>query len=138
MTESDTLSATDVEQTTNHLRALEGRRYEAVVSGDFDAFAALCHPELVYTHSNGERDSLESYLQKCRAGHYVYHRIEHPIENIIVVGDVAVVVGEMNADITAAGAAKRLENSAIGVWVREDDDWKFLAYQPTPKPVAAA
>lgn len=137
MTASDVLSVTDVERTKALIRELEQRRYEAVVNEDFEAFSALCHPELVYTHSNGERDSLASYLEKCRGGHYAYHQIEHPIEDIVVIGDVVIVVGEMNADITAGGAAKRLENVSMAVWIRDGDAWKLLAYQPTPKSVPA-
>lgn len=128
---TETAAATDAE-----IQRLEQLRYEAVTNQDFESFNELCHADLIYTHSNGERDSLRSYLDKCRSGHYVYHRIDHPIEDIVVVGDVALVIGEMNADITVAGKPKRLENTSIAVWVREGGAWKFLAYQPTPKPVS--
>ena len=40
--------------------SLEDRRYEAVLRSDFDAFAELCHEDLVYAHSNGERDDLRA------------------------------------------------------------------------------
>jgi ketosteroid isomerase-like protein len=113
---------------------LEYRRYEAVTKQDFEAFEAMCHPDLVYTHSNGERDSLESYLHKCRTGHYVYHRIAHPVEKVVIAGDTAIVVGEMQADITAGGKDLHLNNSSLAVWVRGDGAWKLLAYQPTVLP----
>jgi uncharacterized protein (TIGR02246 family) len=116
------------------VRALEDRRYAAVVSGDFDAFAALAHPELAYTHSNGELDDLDSYLAKCRSGHYVYHRIDHPVDRIVVTGDTAVVIGEMHAELTAGGVEKTLANRSLAVWVRVDGDWRLLAYQPTVLP----
>jgi ketosteroid isomerase-like protein len=110
---------------------LERKRYEAVMKQDFTAFGAMCHPDLVYTHSNGERDSLDSYLHKCRTGHYVYHRIEHPVEKVVLVGDTAIVVGEMRADITAGGKDLHLDNNSLAVWVRAGGAWKLLAYQPT-------
>jgi hypothetical protein len=84
---------------------LERQRYAAIVAGDFDGFAAVCHPELMYTHSTGVTDSLDSYLAKCHEGFYVYHHVDHPVERIVVTGDAALVLGEMNADLTAGGVA---------------------------------
>ena len=120
----------DVETIT----ALERRRFDAMVAGDFDAFAAVAHPELMYTHSSGTTDSLESYLRKCRDGFYVYHQIDHPVTKIVVTGDVAVVLGEMNADLTARGVRKRLHNTSTAVWVRAGESWRLIAYHATPKP----
>ncbi|WP_037363132.1 nuclear transport factor 2 family protein [Amycolatopsis orientalis] len=116
------------------IRALEEERYTAMASGDIDAFAALAHPELAYTHSNAVTDTLDSYREKLRSGYYVYHRIDHPIDRIVISGDTAVVVGEMHADITAGGTRKTLANKALAVWVREDGRWLLLAYQPTVLP----
>lgn len=114
------------------IRSLENKRYDAIIAGDFDSFAALAHPDLIYTHSNGVVDTLESYLIKCRDGYYLYHMIEHPIDEIRIVGDVALVIGEMNGSITSAGVPKTLKNKCLAVWVKEDGHWKLSAYQPTP------
>lgn len=116
------------------IRELEDLRFDAVVAGDFDAFASYSHPDLRYTHSNAVTDTLEAYLKKCREGFYVYHSIEHPIDRIFFTVDTALVFGEMKADLTAAGTRKQLDNSSLAVWQRIDDDWKLLAYQPTAKP----
>lgn len=129
-----THSSTDVDTETT-IRALEDERYGAVLRGDFDAFAALAHPELTYTHSNGAVDSLDSYRDKVENGFYLYHRIDHPVDKVVVSGDTALVVGEMHADITAGGTRKTLANRALAVWVRADDRWRLLAYQPTVLPV---
>ncbi|KFU81872.1 conserved hypothetical protein [Amycolatopsis lurida] len=128
------VTTADIEST---IRSLEEARYAAVIAGDADAFAAHAHPDLAYTHSNAVTDTLESYVDKLRSGFYVYHRIDHPVDRILVSGDTAVVVGEMLADITAGGTRKTLANKALAVWVREDGRWLLLAYQPTvlPEPV---
>ncbi|MEB8340179.1 nuclear transport factor 2 family protein [Streptomyces endophyticus] len=133
MTASSTPTA-GVEET---IRSLEDARYEAVIAGDLEAFTALAHPELAYTHSNAVVDTRDSYLDKLRAGFYVYHRIEHPVDRIVVTGDTAVVVGEMHADLTAGGVRKTLANRSLAVWVRESDRWLLLAYQPTVLPQEA-
>ncbi|GAA5110541.1 nuclear transport factor 2 family protein [Haloechinothrix salitolerans] len=111
---------------------LEAKRYQAVVDGEFDVFRSLCHPDLVYTHSDGSRDSVDSYLDKCRSGFYVYHQVDHPVDEVLLAGDTAVVVGQMNASITAGGKRKQLVNNSIAVWVKDNGTWLLLAYQPTP------
>lgn len=118
--------------------ALEDRRYEAVLRADFEAFADLCHEELVYVHSNGERDDLGSYMEKCRQGVYVYHRIDHPVDQVKIIGNVGLVMGDMQAELTIKGTRTSLDNTALAVWVREGSSWKLLAYQPTPKPGPAS
>lgn len=115
------------------IRELEDRRYSAVVDEDFDTLESLCHSGLVYTHSRGDRDSRASYLAKLRQGYYKYQRIDHPIDEVLLVGDTAVVVGEMNAELWVDGIAKKLTNAAIAIWTKDSGSWKFLAYQPTPR-----
>ncbi|MFB6831108.1 nuclear transport factor 2 family protein [Streptomyces hydrogenans] len=119
------------------IRALEDARYAAVIAGDVDAFTSLAHPELAYTHSNALVDTLESYQDKLRSGFYVYHRIDHPVDRIIVTGNTAMVIGEMHADITAGGVRKTLANRSMAVWIREQDRWLLLGYQPTVLPEEA-
>jgi len=124
----------DAEQDIEVITDLERRRFAAMVAGDFDDFAALCHPDLIYTHSTAVTDTLDSYLAKCRDGFFDYHQIDHPVTKVVVAGDVGLVLGEMNADLTIGGARKQLRNSSLAVWVRDGDSWKLIGYQPTPKP----
>jgi len=124
----------EAEKDEQALRALEDRRYAAIVAGDFADFAAVCHPELLYTHSTAVTDTLESYLEKCRSEYYVYHHVDHPVHRIVVAGDTALVLGEMNADLTADGVRKQLRNNSLAVWVRDGGTWKLIGYQPTPRP----
>lgn len=125
-------SADPLAATKTHILDLETARYRAVLDGDFDAFRRLCHPQLVYTHSDSARDTLQSYIDKCQSGYYTYSRIDHPVEDVLVIGDTAVVVGRMSASIIAGGAPKELNNNSIAVWVKSADTWLLLAYQPTP------
>jgi len=124
----------DTQADETALRGLEDARFDAVVAGDLDTFASHCHPDLLYTHSNAVVDTLDSYLAKCKDGFYDYHHIDHPIDKITVLGDTALVFGEMKADLTAGGTRKQLDNVSLAVWVRDQDTWKLLAYQPTVKP----
>lgn len=119
------------------IQGLEAKRYDAVLNQDFEAFERLCHPQLVYGHTGGNRDSLATYLTKLRKGSLRYHRIDHPVENIVVIENIALVTGRMNADVTVNGIKKVLNNTALAVWIKTAGQWKFLAYQPTPQPVSS-
>lgn len=120
------------------IRSLEYQRYQAVLERDFDAFESLCDDRLVYSHSGGNRDSLESYLRKLRTGDLRYHRIDRSIENVLIAGGTALVLGQMKADVTVNGQQKTLNNSFLAVWLNDDStNWKFIAYQPTPQNTGA-
>jgi ketosteroid isomerase-like protein len=113
------------------IQGLEDQRYAAVLNQDFDILTSLCHAELVYGHTGGDRDSRDSYLNKLRTGTLRYHRIDHPVDNIVLVGNTALVFGQMNAYLTVNGSNKTLNNSTLAVWTKDGGDWKFTAYQPT-------
>jgi ketosteroid isomerase-like protein len=112
----------------------EDRRYQAMIDADLDVLDALCADELSYAHSNGVRDTKAEYFGKLRAGYYVYHRIDHPVERVAVLGDTAIVVGRMTAELDSAGTRKTIDNLALAVWSRTVNGWRLLAYAPTLPP----
>jgi hypothetical protein len=112
----------------------ENERYRAMVDGDLDTLDRLCADELSYAHSSGVRDTKAEYLAKIENGYYVYSRIDHPVERVDVLGDSAVVVGRMTADLTVDGTAKTIDNLALAVWTRAEGEWQLIAYASTPLP----
>jgi len=115
------------------VRELEKRRFRSIVEGDLADFRDLAHPDLSYTHSSGTLDTLHSFVEKCESAYFVYHRIEHVTDGVTVVGDTAVVTGDMRVDMTAGGTRMELANRSLGVWVRVEGEWKVLAHQATAK-----
>ncbi len=114
--------------------AAEDRRYAAMVAADLGALDRLCADELSYAHSSGVRDTKAEYLAKVRSGYYRYHRIDHPVERVEVVGDTAIVVGRMTADLDVDGVPKTIDSLALAVWVRAGPEWRLLGYAPTRLP----
>jgi hypothetical protein len=127
---ADVTADTDI---TDVLTA-ENRRYQAMLDADLGKLDELCADELSYAHSSGARDTKAEYFEKIRTGYYVYHRIDHPVERVEVVGDTAMVVGRMTADIHADGTAKTIDSLALAIWTRTGGGWRLLAYAPTSLP----
>jgi len=114
--------------------AAEDRRYRAMQDADLATLTELCADELSYAHSSGIRDTRSEYLEKLRSGYYVYRRIDHPVERVEVLGDTAIVVGRMTADVEVQGRPKTIDNLALAVWTRASGSWQLLAYAPTSLP----
>ena len=115
------------------IRDLEDQRYAAMLTSDLDGLNRLLSDRLVYSHSNAERDSKASYLDRVRNGTFVYESIQHPEEKIILADGAAVVIGTMIAKAYWSGELKTLRNGACAVWAKEEDgQWRLIAYQPTP------
>jgi Domain of unknown function (DUF4440) len=113
---------------------LEDRRYQAMIDADLETMDRLCAEELSYAHSSGVRDTKQEYFEKIRSGYYDYHSIDHPVERVEVVGDTAIVVGRMTADLSVQGTPKTIDNLALAVWAKENGEWRLLAYAPTALP----
>lgn len=116
------------------IRAAEDRRYAAMLAADLDTLDELCADGLSYAHSNGVRDTKAEYFGKVRAGYYDYQRIEHPVQRVEVLGNTAIVVGRMTADLLVDGVPKTIDNLALAVWARTPAGWRLLAYAPTRLP----
>ncbi|TFV86949.1 nuclear transport factor 2 family protein [Blastococcus sp. CT_GayMR16] len=114
--------------------AAEDLRYQALLGPDLAALDRFFAEELSYCHSSGVRDTKAEYLEKIRSGYYVYRRVDHPVERVEVVGDGAMVVGRMTADLLVDGVPKTIDNLALSVWTRAAGDWRLLAFAPTPLP----
>ena len=119
--------------------ALEEKRYQAVVDGDYDAFKGLCHQRLVYTHSLGDRDTLSSYLEKLRKGFYRYHpdRPAHRRHRPDW-GHRARTGADQRGPHGQRNSQNACQQRTLGMGQRGATTWKFLAYQPTPRKAAAA
>jgi len=123
----------DADLAINEIKALEDKRYRAMLDGDTAVLDELCSDDLIYTHSKGDHDDKRSYLQKVGSRYFTYLEIEHPADRILVVQGAALVTGRMTANVSVAGRGiVHVDNRYLAVWVREYGGWKFVAYQPTP------
>ena len=116
----------------DEIKALEDRRYRAMLAGDIAVLDDLCSDNLIYTHSKADYDDKRSYLHKVGTRYFTYIEITHPADRILVVDGAALVTGRMTAKVSVVGTIVPVDNRYLAVWVREQGAWKFVAYQPTP------
>ncbi|SJM31125.1 nuclear transport factor 2 family protein [Mesorhizobium delmotii] len=114
------------------IEVVEQKRYSAMLASDVAALEDLLDDNLVYTHSFGERDDKAGYLEKVANRFFVYHEIHHSSERIIVRERCAIVAGTMRAKATVGTAIREINNSCMAVWGKSGNQWRLLAYQPTP------
>ena len=114
------------------VRAAEEARRGAMLATDTGALSRLSSPRLVYTHSDGARDTRDSYLEKVAGGHFAYHRLAFDIEQVDIHAGTALVHGRVAGEVEVAGAPRRLDCRYLAVWALEEDAWRLRAFQPTP------
>jgi len=114
------------------IKQLEDQRYAAMCEGDAKTLEKLLADSLVYTHSYGGSDSKASYLEGICARKWQYRKIERPKEQIQVLGDCAVVTGQVRIELLSDGKPKTLNSAYTNVWIKGPKGWQMVAWQSTP------
>lgn len=119
------------------LLAAERARLQALVDGDWAVLQSLFDNELVITHSNGRRDSRETFLYACTSGALRYLQMEQDLSAITLRRDHAVVSAILRGSVVVPGGM-RIDIHALStaVWTRgsENGSWRLLAVHTTSIP----
>ena len=116
------------------IQDLEQRRWQAMIDVDLSTLDLLLHPNLRYTHSTAAVDTKESYLQALETGLFDYREVDNTDVEIQSFQDLALVNGTAAIPVVARGKEFLLRSRYTCVWVNENDDRRFLAWQNTPIP----
>lgn len=118
---------------TDELRAVrdvEQRRIEATRRNDADVLAPLLHEQLIYINSAGEVFDKERYLRAIRTHKLTYDRDFDVRETEVrVLQDVVVLAGVMLGHSRLDGEQQVFHFPCIGVWRKDSDQWRLLAWQ---------
>lgn len=120
--------------TTSQVLAKEKRRGEALLGSDIDTLSALLSDRLVFAHANAVYEDKASLLKKMGSGTIVYKTLDVSEQKVIDLGDTALLISRLTADVTVGGQPRAIDNWTLSVWTREDGDWRLIAYQPTGIP----
>ncbi|HBY59103.1 MAG TPA: hypothetical protein DEH78_04735 [Solibacterales bacterium] len=110
----------------------------SVVNRDVTLLDKVLAKELVYTHSDGRRDSKDSYIQSIKTGTQKYSAVKHLAMEVKFVGkDLALLNCE--AAVSAESQGRKfdgLKMVILHVYVLRDGRWQMVAHQssrlPTP------
>ncbi|MBD2702432.1 nuclear transport factor 2 family protein [Spirosoma sp. BT702] len=107
----------------------EKQRFAAQVSGDYDFLNKVLAADLVYTHSNGNKDSRETFIQSLRSGKSKYESIDPEEQNVRLYGNTAVINGVCLSKVTSNGQTNNLHLRYLSVYVKNNNQWQMVAWQ---------
>jgi len=124
---------------TMAIRQLDATRLEGLVRGDLASLRTIFHPDGVYTHGSGLRESNQSYLSRLERGdlRYLAMRYEVPPAINLHDGHTAIVSGRVQLTSQGrAGAKNDRTMAATAVYAWSSAGWRLVSYQGTPAPAA--
>jgi len=112
--------------------AAVAQRAAALAAGDPGRLRALLHPGFRWTSHRGEVFDREGYVAANTGGALVWRRQVVQAPDVVVAGDVAVVVGVVRDDVERDGVPATFVMRLTQVWVRDGDGWLCLAGHAGP------
>lgn len=114
------------------LQEAEALRQRALLDADVDSLDALFDEHLVHIHAPGLTHSKQQLLEHT-ATRRPYLSIARGALTYRVIGDAAIVTGELTNRLrTAEGGERTVTGAVTQVLAREDDRWVFVSFQMTP------
>ena len=111
---------------------LERRRADAMVREDIGALASLLADDLSYTHSDGRRDTKESFLGLVAAPAMRYLGVDYSNQEVVDCGDAVVVRGTARIRLLREpGGPQDYNVLFLDVWARRDGRWQTVGWQAT-------
>jgi ketosteroid isomerase-like protein len=111
---------------------LDELRWKALVGNDLDLLDSMFADDMTYIHSNGMRDSKDTYLGALRNGVFRYLSIDVSEAQAHSHGNTTVITGRAVAT-TRSGAGELISPlTYTAVWSLVADEWKFVAWHSCP------
>jgi len=114
--------------------AREEQRCAALRAGDAKALEGLLSERLRFAHATALYDDKPTLLSKMESGNIVYKSLSVTEPEVIDLGDTALLISRLTADVLVGGNPRAIDNRTLSVWVKESGTWRLIAYQPTPIP----
>ena len=112
--------------------ALERKRADAMVREDVETLATLLADDLSYTHSDGRRDTKESFLGLVAAPAMRYLGVDYSNQEVVDCGDAVVVRGTARIRLLREpGEALDYLVLFLDIWARRDGRWQTVGWQAT-------
>lgn len=109
--------------------AVEKQRFAAQVSRDTDALSQILADDLMYTHSNGNTDTKQVYIQAIREGKFRYEQIDVMEQKIRLYGDMALVNGICQIKAINNGEPTNMKLKYTDAYARRNGKWQLITWQ---------
>ncbi len=119
---------------SSQIIAKEQQRVDALLSGNTEALDGLLSEQLIFAHANATYEDKASLMKKMASGTIVYKALQISESRVVDLGQTALLVSRLTAEVTVAGQPRSIDNWTLSVWTAEDDEWRLVAYQPTAIP----
>jgi uncharacterized protein (TIGR02246 family) len=128
-----TLGATITQDTQENSAVLQAEEHwaRALVTHDTVALAALYAEDIVYVHSDGDRETKAEYIRRIDAGRLKYESVNLVEPKVRVYGDAAVVNGLFDVRVISDGTPVNTRVVYLHVYVRQGNAWRMVAHQTT-------
>jgi ketosteroid isomerase-like protein len=122
--------ALGAEKSADGVKAAEKSWAAATVAGDEAALKLVLSPDMTYTHSTGETDTRDSFIDNLKTGARKYTKLDHDGMEVRMYGDTAVLTATAQvATSQNGGAANSVHLRFIHVWVWQGGRWQMVAHQ---------
>lgn len=107
----------------------ERQRFGAQVSKDYAVLDKVLANDMTYTHSNGNTDGKQSYIQSIRDGKSKYDAIDVQELKVRVYGKTAVINGVCLIKANNNGETINTHLRYTDVYVQNGKQWQLVAWQ---------
>ena len=118
----------------NEIRAVELRRYKAMVDADYAALDKLLADDLLYAHSSGEIDDKGKLVGAMRSGARSYKKMTTDETRYRVDGKLAVVTGRVAVEVARDGKPQAFKARFTAIYEKAASGWRLAAWQTTRLP----
>jgi ketosteroid isomerase-like protein len=118
--------------TIDEVKALEDRRYAAMIAADVAEMEELFADTLRYTHSHSGIDTKRSFIEMLTSGNFAYRSVRRLTEEYLEYDDTVIISTHVNLDITVGDTERLINSRATVTWARTGGRWQFVAWQSTP------
>ena len=112
----------------------ERQRFDAQVKQDYAVLDRVLANDLLYSHSNGNVDTKQSYIQSIRDRKSVYDSIEVQEQKVRLYGNTAIINGKCLIKAMNNGETINTTLRYTDVYVRKGKQWQMVTWQSLKLP----
>jgi hypothetical protein len=101
----------------------------AILSADAQKLNEITGAQLSYGHSNGRLENKAEFVSALVERRSVFTKIEISKQNIVMMGNTAIVRNHLSGDTNTGGKPAHVELDVMYVFRLEGGDWKLIGRQ---------